>query len=211
MSYPTDPRRLLEMVIRLEEKIADLEEQLPKYYPIDLVREKYGLSKNMAKLFSILKYDRSIEIDELCGLMGQDSRGAIKMNLYNLRKKILRFGIGVINYRGSGYCLTQLEPIDTPAPLSKPSNKLFSLLSYTNHISAEKLMEIYNVKNRGTITNKIHSLREHLKSQGITIDFEKNKGYILRKMSEHEAKESYQSPTKSNSDGVRLDRLLNHS
>lgn len=197
MSYPSDPRRLLEMVIRLEEKVADLEEQLPKYYPIDLVREKYGLSKKMAKLFSILKYDRAIEIDELCGLMGQDSREAVKMSLYNLRKKILRFGIGVINYRGSGYCLTQLEPSDTPAPLSNPSNKLFSLLSYTNHISAEKLMEFYGLKSRGTITNKIHSLREHTKSHGVTIDFILNKGYILRKMSEHEIKEFYRSPTKS--------------
>ena len=197
MSYPTDPRRLIEIIRKLEARIEDLEAELPKYYPIDQTREKYGLSKKMAKLFNILKYDRAIEIDEICGIMGQDSRDAVKMSLYNLRKRILRFGIGVVNYRSSGYCLIKLEPQAASTPLTDPSNRLFSLLSYTEYRTMESLMEIYNLKSRGTVCNKIHSLREYLKIQGITIDFEKGKGYILRKMSQDETNKFYRSPTNS--------------
>jgi biotin operon repressor len=182
MKYPTDPRRLLEIIDKLENRILDLESQLPVYHPIEDNRINYRLSGKLLKLFNLLKYDKAVELDTLCGYVGTDNRETVRMNLCHLRKKLIKHGIGITNYRGLGYCLIKISPEKVPFSMSSQLQELFSLLSYSKYSTIEELIVSYRAKNKRAIYNKIHSLRMLLQNQGITIDHIQDKGYILRKM-----------------------------
>jgi DNA-binding response OmpR family regulator len=114
MVYPQTLQRCHETIAKLEAKIealqdilsyADTDQGAPIRYPIDPARVKYGLGEREAFLLSLLTADKVTSSAWIQDQMGSTSPKSIPTIMSNLRKKLAKHGIKIINCHGVGYRL----------------------------------------------------------------------------------------------------------
>lgn len=114
MTYPQTVQRCHEVIARLEAKIealqdsldyADTEQDAPIRYPVDPNRARYGLGEREAFLMSLLTTDTVTSSAWIQDQMNSSSPKSIPTIMSNLRKKLAKHGIKVINCHGVGYRL----------------------------------------------------------------------------------------------------------
>lgn len=114
MTYPETITRCHQVIAKLEAKIEALEDSLayerndddkPIRYPVDPNRAKYGLGEREAFLMSLLTTDKITSAAWIQDQMNSSSPKSIPTIMSNLRKKLKKHGIKVVNQHGVGYRL----------------------------------------------------------------------------------------------------------
>ena len=107
MTYPQTVARCHEMIARLEDKIEGLEAQI-QYANADADQAEveafeYGLSRRESDLYALLRGTNIVPREVLLDAFG--SKSHLNVVLTRARKKLLPFGIKIINQHSVGYRL----------------------------------------------------------------------------------------------------------